>query len=224
MGADSIAGLEGSRYSSTVAVHLVDHPVAQDALLALRDRRTATSRFRRLAHRVSQIVAVDATRHLATVPVTVETPLESAEGRQLRADVVVVPVLRAGLGMVDAVLELLPHARVGHVGLQRDEQTAEAFRYYAKLPADLSRSTVLVVDPMLATGGSAIAVLDLLVAAGARDIRLLCVVAAPEGLVAVAAAHPGVEVFTPTIDRELNARKFILPGLGDFGDRLYGTE
>jgi uracil phosphoribosyltransferase len=224
MGADSIAGFQGSRYSSTVAVHLVDHPVAQDALVALRDRRTTASRFRRLAHRVSQIVAVDATRQLPSVRVTVETPLESAEGRQLHADVVVVPVLRAGLGMVDAVLELLPHARVGHVGLQRDEQTAEAFRYYAKLPADLSRSTVLVVDPMLATGGSAIAVLDLVVAAGARDVRLLCVVAAPEGLKAVAAAHPSVEVFTPTIDRELNARKFILPGLGDFGDRLYGTE
>jgi uracil phosphoribosyltransferase len=126
--------------------------------------------------------------------------------------------------MVEAVLDLLPHARVGHVGLQRDEQTAEAFRYYAKLPADLSGSTVLVVDPMLATGGSAVAVLDLVAAAGARDIRLLCVVAAPEGLKAVAAAHPNVEVFTPTIDRELNARKFILPGLGDFGDRLYGTE
>lgn len=205
-------------------VHLVDHPVAQDALLALRDKTTTPSHFRRLTRRVSQIVAVDATRRLPSVRVTVETPLEPAEGDRLQADVVVVPVLRAGLGMVDAVLELLPHARVGHVGLQRDEQTAEASRYYAKLPADLSRSTVLIVDPMLATGGSAVAVLDLVTAAGARDIRLLCIVAAPEGLKAVDAAHPGVEVFTPTIDRELNARKFILPGLGDFGDRLYGTE
>ncbi len=205
-------------------MHLVDHPVAHDALLALRDKTTTPSHFRRLTRRVSQIVAVDATRRLPSVRVTVETPLEPAEGDRLQADVVVVPVLRAGLGMVDAVLELLPHARVGHVGLQRDEQTTEASRYYAKLPADLSRSTVLIVDPMLATGGSAVAVLDLVTAAGARDIRLLCIVAAPEGLKAVDAAHPGVEVFTPTIDRELNARKFILPGLGDFGDRLYGTE
>lgn len=205
-------------------MHLVDHPIAQDALLALRDKATTPSHFRRLTRRVSQIVAVDATRRLPSVRATVETPLEPFEGDRLHADVVVVPVLRAGLGMVDAVLELLPHARVGHVGLQRDEQTAEAFRYYAKLPADLSRSTVLVVDPMLATGGSAVAVLDLVTAAGARDIRLLCIVAAPEGLRAVDAAHPGVEVFTPSIDRELNARKFILPGLGDFGDRLYGTE
>lgn len=205
-------------------MHLVDHPVAHDALLALRDKTTTPSHFRRLTRRVSQIVAVDATRRLPSVRVTVETPLEPAEGDRLQADVVVVPVLRAGLGMVDAVLELLPHARVGHVGLQRDEQTAEASRYYAKLPADLSRSTVLIVDPMLATGGSAVAVLDLVTAAGAHDIRLLCIVAAPEGLKAVDAAHPGVEVFTPTIDRELNARKFILPGLGDFGDRLYGTE
>ena len=205
-------------------MHLVQHPVAQDALLGLRDRTTSTSHFRRLARRVSHIVAVEATRQLPTVRATVATPLEDAEGERLRADVVVVPVLRAGLGMVESVLELLPHARVGHVGLQRDERTAEALQYYAKLPADLSLSTVLIVDPMLATGGSAVAALDLVATRGARDIRLLCIVAAPEGLAAVAAAHPTAEIYTPAIDRELNARKFILPGLGDFGDRLYGTE
>jgi uracil phosphoribosyltransferase len=204
-------------------VHLVRHPVAQDALLLLRDRATPTGDFRRLARRLSQIVAVDATRKLASRPHTVQTPLESAEGDRLTADVVVVPVLRAGLGMVDAVLDLLPDARVGHVGLQRDERTAEASRYYAKLPSDLSRTTVLIVDPMLATGGSAVAVLNLVAAAGARDIRLLCIVAAPEGLAAVGAAHPDVEIFTTAIDRALDARKFIVPGLGDFGDRLYGT-
>lgn len=205
-------------------VHLVHHPVAQDALLALRDRRTTPSHFRRLARRISQIIAVEATRSLPGTRATVDTPLERAEGDRLEVDVVVVPVLRAGLGMVDAVLDLLPHARVGHVGLQRDEHTAEASRYYAKLPADLSRSTVLIVDPMLATGGSALAVLNLVVSAGAIDVRLLCIVAAPEGLAAVRSAHPQVDIFTPAIDRELNARKFILPGLGDFGDRLYGTE
>jgi uracil phosphoribosyltransferase len=122
------------------------------------------------------------------------------------------------------VLALLPDARVGHVGLQRDETTAEASRYYAKLPDDLSASTVLIVDPMLATGGSALAVIDLVTAAGARDIRLLCIVAAPEGLAAIERAHPRVDVFTPAVDRALNERKFILPGLGDFGDRLYGTD
>ena len=152
-----------------------------------------------------------------------ETPLEPAEGEVLNANVVVVPVLRAGLGMVEAVLTLLPNARVGHIGLQRDEHTAVASRYYLRLPSDLSNATALVVDPMLATGGSALAAIQLLEEAGAKDIRLVCIVAAPEGIAAVEKAHPSVTVFTPVIDRELNTQKFILPGLGDFGDRLYGT-
>lgn len=210
-------------YSLNVPVHLVEHPVAQDALISLRDRATGASRFRRLTHRLSLIVATEATRKLPMSLARVETPLEPANGEALEADVVVVPVLRAGLGMVDAVLELLPHARVGHIGLQRDEQTAVAARYYAKLPADLSNSVSLVVDPMLATGGSAVSAISLLQQAGARDIRLLCIVAAPEGIAAVEKVHPAVHIFTPAIDRELNAQKFILPGLGDFGDRLYGT-
>src|SRR5262245_32281786 len=166
---------------------------------------------------------MEATKRLPVVPARVETPIEPAEGGALRADVVVVPVLRAGLGMVEAVLDLLPHARVGHIGLQRDEQTAVASQYYAKLPHDLSKSTALIVDPMLATGGSAIAAITMLQRAGARDIRLICIVAAPEGIAAVEQAHPRAEIFTPVIDRELNSRKFIVPGLGDFGDRLYGT-
>lgn len=204
-------------------VHLVQHPIAQDALLSLRDRATSASHFRRLTHRLSLILAIEATRKLPMALARVETPLEPAEGEALSADVVVVPVLRAGLGMVEAVLELLPHARVGHIGLQRDEHTAIASRYYARLPPDLSNATALVVDPMLATGGSAIAAIDLLVQAGARDIRLVCIVAAPEGIAAVEARHPTVPIFTPVVDRQLNAQKFILPGLGDFGDRLYGT-
>lgn len=204
-------------------VHLVQHPIAQDALLSLRDRATSASHFRRLTHRLSVILAIEATRKLPMALARVETPLEPAEGEALAANVVVVPVLRAGLGMVEAVLDLLPHARVGHIGLQRDEHTAIASRYYARLPADLSNATALVVDPMLATGGSAIAAIDLLIQAGARDIRLVCIVAAPEGIAAVEAAHPAVPIFTPVVDRQLNAQKFILPGLGDFGDRLYGT-
>ena len=210
-------------YSSPVPVHLVDHPIAQDALVSLRDRTTRSSQFRRLAHRLSLVLVAEATRELATTAVRVETPLEPADGQALRADVVVVPVLRAGLGMVEAALELLPHARVGHIGLQRDEQTAVASQYYQKLPRDLSQSTALIVDPMLATGGSAVAAITMLQRAGARDIRLICMVAAPEGIAAVEAAHPGVHVYTPAIDRSLDANKFVLPGLGDFGDRLYGT-
>jgi uracil phosphoribosyltransferase len=206
-----------------VPVHLVEHPVAQDALMGLRDRDTVPSHFRRLAHRLSLVLAAEATRELRTVAAYVASPLERADGRRIANDVVVVPVLRAGLGMVDAVLELLPDARVGHIGLQRDEHTAVASRYYAKLPPDLSHSTALIVDPMLATGGSAVAAINVLQQAGAVDIRLVCIVAAPEGIAAVEAVHPGVHIFTPVVDRVLNAQKFILPGLGDFGDRLYAT-
>jgi uracil phosphoribosyltransferase len=210
-------------YSFRVPVHLVAHPVALDALTSLRDKTTRPSEFRRLAYRVSLVLAAAAIRELPMTIVPIETPLEAITAPRLTADVVVVPVLRAGLGMVDALLELLPHARVGHIGLQRDETTAVASNYYAKLPPDLSNSTTIIVDPMLATGGSAVAAIALLQRAGARDIRLLCIVAAPEGIRAVETAHPGVHIYTPAVDRELNARKFILPGLGDFGDRLYGT-
>jgi len=206
-----------------VPVHLVDHPIAHDALVALRDKATRPSHFRRLAHRLSLVMAIEATRDLQTRQLRVDTPLEPADGRALAVDVVVVPVLRAGLGMVEAVLEVLPHARVGHIGLQRDERTAIASQYYTKLPPDLSRSVVLIVDPMLATGGSAVAALRMLDEAGARDVRLVCIVAAPEGVAAVEAARPDVRIFTPVIDRALNTSKFILPGLGDFGDRLYAT-
>ncbi len=210
-------------YIHDVPVHVIDHPVAQDALASLRDKTTRTSQFRQLARRISLILAAEVSRDLPTVAVTIDTPLEPTPCRQLQADVVVVPVLRAGLGMLEAVLELLPHARVGHIGLQRDEATAVASQYYKKLPPDLSRSTAIIIDPMLATGGSAVAAIEMLQRAGAQDIRLLCIVAAPEGIAEVERAHPGVHVYTPAIDRELNPHKFILPGLGDFGDRLYGT-
>src|SRR5262249_10301849 len=160
---------------------------------------------------------------MPTDDVTVETPLGPAPGRRVGRDVVVVPVLRAGLGMLDAVLELVPGARVGHIGLQRDEMTAIASQYYSKLPARLDGSYVLMIDPMLAPGGSAVAALDLLEAAGATVVRMICIVAAPEGVGLVERRHPTVEIYTPVVDRELNAHKYIVPGLGDFGDRLYGT-
>jgi uracil phosphoribosyltransferase len=155
--------------------------------------------------------------------VTVETPLGPAPGRSVAGEVVVVPVLRAGLGMLDAVLELVPGARVGHIGLQRDEMTAVASQYYSKLPARLDSSFVLMIDPMLATGGSAVAALDLLQRAGASVIRMICIVAAPEGVALVERHHPDVVIYTPVVDRQLNEHKYIVPGLGDFGDRLYGT-
>lgn len=191
--------------------------------MELRDARTEPPAFRRAANRISVLLAVEALRDVPSVPATVETPLGPAEGRRVRGDVVVVPVLRAGLGMLDAVLELLPAARVGHIGLQRDEATAIASRYYSKLPTRLGDSFVLMIDPMLATGGSAVAAIDLIKSAGARTIRMICIVAAPEGVRLVQDRHPDVAVYTPVVDRELNPHKFIVPGLGDFGDRLYGT-
>ena len=210
-------------YSLRVAVILVRHPLVQDILLSLRDVGTEPESFRRMAVRISVLLAAEALRELPVRPGSVMTPLGEATGQRVAADVVVVPVLRAGLGMLDAVLELVPGARVGHIGLQRDEMTAIASRYYAKLPPRMADSHVLMIDPMLATGGSAVAALDLLTRAGARDIRILCIVAAPEGVALVEHHHPDVRIFTPVIDRGLNDRKFIVPGLGDFGDRLYGT-
>jgi uracil phosphoribosyltransferase len=210
-------------YIEAVPVHIVDHPLVQDALLQLRDERTDPETFRRLATRVSLLLVMEATRDLPTTAATVRTPLTECEGRRITKDVVVVPVLRAGLGMLDAVVELLPGARVGHLGLQRDEATAVASQYYSKLPRGLDRSYVIMIDPMLATGGSAIAALDLLRQAGAADIRIVCIVSAPEGIAVVERQHPTVDIYTPAIDQGLNAHKFIVPGLGDFGDRLFGT-
>ena len=206
-----------------VSVHLVDHPLVHDALFSLRDKRTAPEHFRRAAARISVLLAAEALRDLQTSDVTVDTPLGPARGRRIAPDVVVVPVLRAGLGMLEAVLDLVPSARVGHIGLQRDEMTAVASQYYARLPAGLDRSVVLMIDPMLATGGSAAAALDLLQRAGATCIRIVCIVAAPEGIQLVERRHPSAAIYTPVVDRALNDQKYIVPGLGDFGDRLYGT-
>lgn len=204
-------------------LHLVDHPLVHDALAELRDARTPPPEFRRAANRISVMLAAEALRDVPGTKGTVQTPLGPAHALRVTADVVVVPVLRAGLGMLDAVLELLPAARVGHIGLQRDEATAIASRYYNKLPPNLAESYVLMIDPMLATGGSAVAAIDLIKAAGARTIRMICIVAAPEGVGLVEERHPDVCIYTPVVDTSLNAHKFIVPGLGDFGDRLYGT-
>ena len=204
-------------------LQLVTHPLVHDCLAELRDARTTPERFRALANRVSVLLGAEALRDVPTVEEVVQTPLGPSVCRRLATDVVMAPVLRAGLGMLPGMLELVPNARVGHLGLQRDERTAVASQYYAKLPPDIQNSYVLLIDPMLATGGSAVAALDVLTRAGARHIRLVCIVAAPEGVACVERAYPAVPIFTPVVDRELNENKYIVPGLGDFGDRLYGT-
>jgi uracil phosphoribosyltransferase len=206
-----------------VPVHLVDHPLVHDALATLRDRRTSREHFRLAAKRISVLLVAEALRDVPTRSLSIETPLAPADAKRLCREVVVVPVLRAGLGMLEGVLELVPDARVGHIGLQRDEMTAVASQYYSKLPSALDDSYVLMVDPMLATGGSAVAALDLIHHAGAKTVRIVCIVAAPEGVAVVERRHPTVDIYTPAVDRELDVHKFIVPGLGDFGDRLYGT-
>jgi uracil phosphoribosyltransferase len=202
---------------------LVQHPVVHDCLVQLRDVATPPEQFRTLTERISLVLGAEALASLPQRDVQVTTPLGPAEGRRIGADVVIVPVMRAGLAMLPGLLQLVPLARVGFIGLKRDEHTAIASRYFERLPERLGESHVILVDPMLATGGSAVAALDLLTGAGARSLSMICIVAAPEGVAAVERAYPGVPIFSPVVDRELNAQKFIVPGLGDFGDRLYGT-
>ena len=206
-----------------MALHVVRHPLVEDVLVALRDKRTPSADFRRLARRLSLLLVAEATRDLPLADTTVETPLETTPARRLRERVVAVPVLRAGLGMLDAFLELVPSAQVGYFGLERNEETAVARRYYEKVPKRLEDAIVFLLDPMLATGGSAALAIDGLRSLGARQIRLLSIVAAPEGVAHLEAIEAGTEIYTAAVDRALNERKFIVPGLGDFGDRLFGT-
>ncbi len=203
-------------------LHILQHPLADHALTHLRDRTTKPATFRTLAHQVGLMLALDATRDLPVRSHAVNTPLEPHTGKILAEGLVVVPILRAGLGMVQPYLDLFPEVSVGYVGLERDHQTAVARSYYCKLPP-LAGKRVLCVDPMLATGGSAVTALDLLREAGATDLALVVIVASPEGVAVVEKSHPSVPIFTAALDRELNAKRYILPGLGDFGDRLYGT-
>ncbi len=206
-----------------MALHVVAHPLVEDVLMALRDKRTPSADFRRLARRLSLLLVAEATRDLPLTATTVDTPLETAPAQRLASRVVAVPVLRAGIGMLDAFLELVPSAAVGYFGLERNEETAVARRYYEKVPKNLEDAVVFLLDPMLATGGSAALAIDGLKGLGARRIRLLSIVAAPEGVAHLAAAEPDVAIYAAAVDRGLNDRKFILPGLGDFGDRLFGT-
>jgi uracil phosphoribosyltransferase len=205
-----------------VELTVVDHPLAGHLLAGLRDERTEPERFRVLAGRLSMVLVLEATRDLPTRPASVRTPLTDAGVRLLDGDVVAVPILRAGLGLLDAVTHLLPDVRVGYAGLERDEDTLHPTSYYLKVP-DLAGRTVLLLDPMLATGGSASFAATLLKERGATDVRLVCVVAAPEGVRRLAIDHPDVRVITAGLDHGLNDVGYIVPGLGDFGDRLFGT-
>jgi uracil phosphoribosyltransferase len=201
---------------------VVDHPLAGDLLTSLRDETTGPAQYRALTRRLGLLLVAEATRDLATSPRGVVTPLEPFEGTQLAEGLVAIPVLRAGLGLLEAVTELYPDAVVGYLGMERDEITHEPRDYYAKLPPMQGRRA-LVVDPMLATGGSGSAAVTYVKEAGATDIVFVCVVAAPEGLAKMQADHPDVPIVAGALDRQLNEHAYIVPGLGDFGDRLYGT-
>jgi uracil phosphoribosyltransferase len=202
---------------------VVDHPVLADRLTVMRDRRTAYPDFRQALFEASAILAVEAARGLPLEQIEIETPLEPTNGGRLTSEIAIVPVLRAGLGMVDGFLRLLPGARVGHLGVQRDETEHTPRDYYERLPPGLAGAHVFVVDPMLATGGSAVHALDRLKTAGARRLALVCLVCAPEGLAAVEEHHSDVPIWTAAVDRELDGNAYIRPGLGDAGDRVFGT-
>lgn len=205
-------------------VMLVDHPMVQHKLTILRDQSTGSKQFRELVKELALFEGYEATRDFPLEDVEVTTPIATTRAKRIAGrKVAVVPILRAGLGMVDGLLELIPAARVGHLGMYRDEVTHEPHEYYAKLPLDADQRTCLVVDPMLATGGSATAAIDYLRAHGVKDIRLLVLVAAPEGLKAVLEHDPDVRLFTCAIDEGLNDNAYIVPGLGDAGDRIFGT-
>jgi uracil phosphoribosyltransferase len=203
-------------------LHVLNHPLGTHVLTHLRDKTTKPALFRTLSYQISLLLALEATHDLATEEKKIDTPLETFTGQVLARPLAVVPILRAGLGMVQPFQDIFPDVSIGYVGLERDHTTAVARSYYCKLPP-LDGKRVVVVDPMLATGGSAAQALDVVKAAGAKEVVFVCIVAAPEGIATVEKAHPKVPIFAGVVDRQLNSKKYILPGLGDFGDRLYGT-
>lgn len=205
-----------------MALHIVDHPLAQHLLTGLRDKTTEPESFRRLSWNLTTMLVLEATRQISSTSTSVETPIKTTTGRVLSEGLAVVPVLRAGLGMLEPVVQLFPDVAVGYIGLERNENTAIARSYYSKLP-DLSNRYTLCVDPMLATGGSAAQAVSLIKAHGAKTVVMVCVVAAPEGVAKLESVHPGIDIFTASLDEGLNEKFYIVPGLGDYGDRLYGT-
>jgi uracil phosphoribosyltransferase len=206
-----------------MGVRVVDHPLAQTLLTSLRDRTTPPPVFRALTRRLTLALVLEATRDLPTVSRSVETPLEETKGTDLAMPIVAIPILRAGLGMLEAVTDTFPGVSVGYIGLERDEETLQPTSYYEKLPP-LEGGHVLLLDPMLATGGSAARACSSILGHGPASLRMVCIVAAPEGVRVLQEAHPEVSIFSAAMDRELNDKGYILPGIGDYGDRLFGTE
>jgi uracil phosphoribosyltransferase len=204
-------------------VILIDHPVIQTKLAELRDYTADHRKFRSLLDEIAMLMTYEVTRDWPTQPKVVQTPLERMTGRVLARQVTLVPILRAGLGMADGVLRLLPDARMGHLGVYRNEGTLEPISYYQKLPPDIASTEVLLIDPMLATGGSGSAAVSVLKEAGVTSMKFVCLVAAPEGIQTLHKQHPEVPIYCAAIDRQLNERGYILPGLGDAGDRTFGT-
>jgi uracil phosphoribosyltransferase len=206
-------------------VFLCDHPLIQHKLTYIRDERTNTKDFRELVDEVATLMAYEITRDIPLESTKVKTPVATADSKIISGRMLgLIPILRAGLGMVDGILKLLPAAKVGHIGLYRDPDTLQPVEYYAKLPTDVTERELIVIDPMLATGGSAIAAIDLLKKRGCSQIKLMCLIAAPEGVRAMQEAHPDVDIYTAAIDDYLNDHGYIIPGLGDAGDRLFGTK
>ena len=206
-------------------VHVLDHPLIQHKLAVLRNKNTSVKEFRELVNEISGLMCYEATRNLPTVEVEVETPVAVAKCRMLAGKkLAIVPILRAGLGMVDAMVDLIPSAKIGHIGLYRDPDTHEPVEYYCKLPEDIENRQVFVVDPMLATGGSAVAAIDFLKKHGCRNIIMMNIIGCPEGINRVQDAHPDVEMYLAACDEKLNDHAYIIPGLGDAGDRIFGTK
>lgn len=206
-------------------VYILDHPLIQHKLTYIRDKRTGTKEFRELVDEVSTLMAYEITRGMPLQEVTVETPVSPAtcyiiSGKKLG----VIPILRAGIGMVDGILKLIPTAKVGHIGLYRDPDTHEPVEYYSKLPSDIHERELIVIDPMLATGGSAAAAIQKLKEKGAKNMKLMCIIAAPEGIERVQQEHAEVDIYVAAVDEKLDEKKYIVPGLGDAGDRLFGTK
>ncbi len=206
-------------------VYVFDHPLIQHKTALMRDKSCSVKDFRAYVREIASLMTYEATRDLPLREVEIETPMEKNYFKVLAGeDVAVVPILRAGLGMVDGVLDLIPNAKVGHIGLYRDPETHEPHEYYCKLPYDIEKRKIFVVDPMLATGGSARDAIKFIKDRGGKDISFMCIIAAPEGIEVLQEAHPDVDIFIAAKDRELNGNKYILPGLGDAGDRLFGTK
>ena len=206
-------------------VYVFDHPLIQHKLTYIRDKKTGTKEFRELVDEVATLMAFEITRDLPLEEIEVETPVTTAKTKVLSGKkIAIVPILRAGIGMVDGVLKLIPAAKVGHIGLYRDPETLMPVEYYAKLPADVEERDFIIVDPMLATGGSAVEAINSLKKRGAKSIKFMCLIAAPEGVKAIQEAHNDVDIYIASLDEKLNDHGYIVPGLGDAGDRLFGTK